>query len=230
MVTSNLNLVSLKDELNNYLRYFFQSTDPNSRLTETTQTFNGDDSTVLFPPTNSATLAYVAWDGVEIGGVKQDFGTDWTINWRGANAGTITFTTAPTTGTNNVSIKYGYGSSNMVYPDYPRNDLGVDQYPRIGFLVNIAPEIAGMGGTNLPINNTITITLKAVGPNTRLIDSYIDSLLEQIKQDAKQFYNINFINPVRLNNFNLTEDPTRNIIARIVDLEIRNRFEIITYS
>ena len=230
MVTTNLDIVELKDELNNYFRYYFQSVDPNSRLTETTETFNGDASTVKFTLSNGSTLGYVAWDGVSVGGTQLDFGTDWSIHWRGSDVGKVEFTSAPASGTDNVSIKYGYGSTNMVYPDYPRNDLGLDQYPRIGFLVSITPEVSGMAGTNLPINNTITISMKAVDKNTYNIDTYISGLMGQMKIDSKQFYNFKFVSPTRLNNFNLTEDPTRNIIARVADFEIRNRCEIITFS
>lgn len=230
--TTNLDIVSLKDEVNNYIRYVFQSLDPDSRVTEATQTFSGDDATVKFTLTNGATLSYVAWDSVTIGGVKQDFGSGWTIHWRGADIGKVEFTTSPVTGTDNISITYGYTGSNnnMVYPDYPRNDLGLSQYPRVGFLIRINPSTAGLAGANNPIRNNILISLKVVDLDTYQIDYLTSQFLEQIKKDAKQFYNFDYIEPSGIGPYDISEDPVRNVAAKITDFEANNRYEIITFS
>lgn len=69
--------------------------------TAQTNTFNGDASTTAF--TLSPKPVLPESETVTVGGVSQTRGTDYTIDNR---TGVITFSTAPATGTNNISVSY----------------------------------------------------------------------------------------------------------------------------
>ena len=91
----------------NYLRW--KVSDPASRGSTATETFSGDGSTTTFTVANNG-MEYVGT--VTVDGITQRHGEHFTLDLKDENtAGTITFRTAPASGTNNISITYGYGTS-----------------------------------------------------------------------------------------------------------------------
>ena len=124
-----------KDILVDFLRH--RLTDPRSRGdTSNTETFDGDAETVTFSLTMpSGSLSCIT--AVTVGGTAQSKWADYTIDTQNAS---ITFTTAPGAGTDNVSVTYNYGSTNWVYPDIPFITTSPTSYPRISV------SLVGSGG------------------------------------------------------------------------------------
>lgn len=226
-----IDLVALKDEITNYVRYKFSSYDTQSRTTETTQTFPVTTSATIFALTNGTLLSYVAFDGVSVNGTVMSYGEHWLPYFRGAYKGKVILNTAVTSGT--VTVKYGYtnsGKSNYAYSDYPRLDLGLDQYPRVGFKLFPSSKLLGAGSGGYSLNTSLLVSLKIVGVNTQLIDEAATGLLNSIKVDAKRFYNFCFIRPDSIRDFELNDDTTGKVVSKIIDFVMANRVESINYS
>lgn len=101
----------------NYMRW--KLTDPEGRGSTTTETFNGDNSTKTFTLGNIG-VKYIG--SVTIGGTASNYIEDFTADLKDeSNAAIITFDTAPLTGTNNISVSYGYGST-WILPFMPKVD------------------------------------------------------------------------------------------------------------
>lgn len=72
----------------------------------TNETFSGDGSTTTFTLSNTPVVPES--ETVEVDGSQQTRGTDYTIDYE---TGVITFTTAPSSGTDNISVTYDYFDS-----------------------------------------------------------------------------------------------------------------------
>ncbi len=137
-------MIDLKMAFLNQLRK--RLTDPASRATTHTETFNGTGSATDFTLTNLS-LCYV--DSVSISSVTQTLITDYTIDFgTGAVGAKIKFSTPPANGTGNISVTYFTGS-NWIFDDYPREDAA---YPRIA-LTNVG----GAGETSGGVGDKIVI-------------------------------------------------------------------------
>jgi len=226
---TEFNLYKFKQELLNKFRYGFNSLDSQSRITETTTTFDGDDSTVYFTlsPTN---LSYVKT--VFVGGVRKYFGKDWDIEWRGDNKGKVHIFVAPATGTDNVSITWGNtgGNQNFVWPDFPKETLGVHSYPRIGFKVTTRADVGGLGGSQNVIRNDILIQIKIVDSDIFEIDYLASECADWVKKNAKNFYYFNFIKPASYNEFDNYDDNTEISHYKMIEFEIPNKLEVVSYD
>lgn len=93
-------------------------TDPQSRGTSDTDTFDGDDSTVAFTLDNQPLNA----TAVTVGGTAQTMGVDYTLAYA---TKIITFTTAPASGSDNVSVTYKYSTTaqSLVYTAFPEANV-----------------------------------------------------------------------------------------------------------
>lgn len=113
------------------LQEFFRNSDimtiSQREVTTVTETFNGDNSTTDFVVSNT-NLKNVR--SVTVDSNPQTKYTDYDIDW---NNNTISFTSAPATGTDNISIEYDYGSTDHIFMDFPREDISLSSYPRVGF-------------------------------------------------------------------------------------------------
>lgn len=137
------NLTEPDEQLMNFLRSTITEvarTGLSNRQTNTVETFNGDAATKIF----TLTVAPVCINSVSIGGTTQTAFLDYQIDLDNKK---ITFTTAPATGTNNISVDTDTGSS-WIYTDFPRDDLAKASYPRIGItVINESGDQQGLGAT-----------------------------------------------------------------------------------
>jgi hypothetical protein len=119
-------------------------TDPKGRHTETTESQNGTGSKTVFtltPPSGNVQCM----NSVTVGGTAQYKYKDYTMD---LYAKTITFTTAPDAGTNNVVFNYDYGSKSWIYPDMPMETLASTAFPRISVTeIGTSGRGAGLGET-----------------------------------------------------------------------------------
>lgn len=113
-MTVALSQLDYEKALINYLRW--KLTDPEGRGSTATETFSGDDSTTDFTVAQNG-VKYIGT--VTVGSSEKVFNQDYTVDFKNSSsAAVVTFRTAPTTGTDNISITYGYGST-WVYPFMP---------------------------------------------------------------------------------------------------------------
>jgi hypothetical protein len=230
ITTTLFNQEEWKKEIINYIRAKLYSLDPKTRITQTTLTFNGDDVTTSFALTSP--LRYIAPDGVTIDSVTKNYGSDWNIitDPEDTNYGKIVFVNAPATGTNNVSVTFGYGSKEWVYPDFPRKDVAVSTYPRIGLSMNESPLPGGLGGLQNVLKNRVRISVIFIDENTRLLDELSHALKNNIVKDAKKFYHFRYIQPDTSRFLNNSEDATKMVPMLTQDYIVDNHFEIVEYN
>ena len=229
-VITEFNLYKIKQEILNKFRWGFNSFDTQSRITETTTLFNGDNSETQFL-LSATRMSYVK--SVSVGGSPLDFGSAWDIEWRGADIGKVTFTSAPASGTDNISIVWGQinvGSQNFVHPDFPRTDLGTQSYPRVGFAINFRKAPGGLGGGQAVIANDGLIQIKVVGISTYDIDSITTNIENWIIQNSKNFYYFNYIRPEVIQNYDSYDDNTEEANYKILEFMIPRKLQVVTYT
>jgi hypothetical protein len=100
------------------------------RHTTTSQTFSGNTILTDFTVTNTKLLCV---NSVSISSVAQTKYVDYQIDLRNNK---IVFTTAPASGTNNISVSYDYNTSgtSWIYPDKPNTALTRTEYPRVSVI------------------------------------------------------------------------------------------------
>ena len=238
--TQQINIVAWKDELTNFFRYQLHDLDSNSRETETTQTFTGVAGQTVLALTYATRFRYVK--SVTISSQVKTYGIDYSINYRGTNVGKIVLSSA-LSGGESISVVYGYAnqyvdSNNkvtnrdaMVYPDFPRGDLGMSKYPRvgIGIMVPRQPGTASSGIQNV-IKSNPRISVLLLSPNSQQLDIFEDRICSLITQKAKSFYNFRYVYVENVRNISPSEDLTGEVIARNIDLIVPDRYEIVSYA
>ena len=225
----DFNIISLKDELLNKFRSNFNAYDSKLRITESTLVTSGDGNTKSF--LISTKLSYIK--SVTVDNVELSFGKDWSIIWRGTDAGKILFVSAPSNNTDNIVIVYGYKSTlgNFVYPDFPRTDLGVSSLPRIGFKVTVNSDVGGFGNIiQMPYKHEILLQIKVVSDNTYEVDYLINKINDFLKKNCKNFYNFNFIMPQSIAEYDNFSDNVEQNYSKIVEYKIPFKYEMLTLS
>ncbi len=227
-VTSQIDLRAFKDEMLNYVVNKLYSSDPKSRYSQTTTTFSGDASTTGFEL--SSTLRAIT--SVSISSVSQDYGEDYLpiFDSESATRGYIEFTSAPGSGTDNISVTYISGTPGWIYTDFPRKDLALSRYPRIAVGMIPTTVEGGLGGASNVLNTQIRVSILFLSENTRELDEFQNTLNTNLNKDAKDFYNWRYILPENARELSLGEDVSADIVARNQDYTIPDRYEIITYN
>ena len=142
----------LSANVTEYTRYDSDGYDklPN-RTIESTETFSGDDSETEF---SISTPNLVAIKEITIGGTKVYKYIDYDIDLDNAK---ITFDSAPTTGSNNISVTYFEGN-NWIYTDKPIDTLSRKSYPRVAIqLINQSERQRGVNDDYYYKNYTFQI-------------------------------------------------------------------------
>lgn len=157
-------------------------------VTTITEEFNGDSSEVDFTlsNTNVKNVRSITVDGVVVA-----FGSGYTVNYSTA---VVTFTSAPAIGTDNVDIQYDYGSADKIYPDFPRPDLTLGSFPRIGFDI-IGLDSADVGFGNAMSSN-ITFQINVYATKGEDTENYLDVFRQKIIDGRDSFYYMRRLVPV----------------------------------
>lgn len=132
--------------------------------------------------------------GITIGTTVLLYGRDYTLalgTSSTANA-LISFSSAHT-GT--LRYKFDYGSTDKIYPDFPRNDLTISSFPRIGFdVIDIPSEMGGFGNVN---KSEVNITIVVYDDSEKDVVNYIDSLRQKFIDAQDDFYYLKVVKPKR---------------------------------
>lgn len=191
-------------------------TDPSSRITEASQSFSGNGSTKTFTITQTGVVSVKS---ITVTSVSKAFGTDYSVSY-GNEGGTttITFVDAPIAGTNNIVVTYRYGK-NWIYPDFPKQNLSTDSFPRVAITFTngtIRPLGIGISGTMSKLLLSVSFFDKS--------DSEVSSLVESAKTailaNFNNFYYFKTIYPVALSPFITFKDGNTQILYQTMDLEI----------
>jgi hypothetical protein len=145
-------------------------------------------------------------------GSTLDYGTDYTFNFE---TGVITFT-SPQSGA--YTISYDSGSGDKIHPDFPRDDLSINSYPRIAMdILSIDTDAFGIGGSQFISNINFTIVIYA--NNLDNIETYIQAIKTAIESNAKTFYYIGFTKPTLIGPCISSPDRSDEIMQRNIDFQ-----------
>jgi len=212
MTAYNLNEIELA--LINDLRHHI--TDPLSRGSSTTDLFNGNNTTKIFTLSQTAISVEPT-----VNGVIMKYGTEYTINSGGTD---ITFSTAPSTGTNNVSIALKYGIT-WVYPDFNKTNITITDFPRISIsAISTNTQPNAIGGANFKTSLIISATI--AGKTRQQINSLINLVRERLLNNAKSFGLFTIIEPSAESALSDSALHQR-IMQRTIDFFIPYKFEVV---
>ncbi len=130
---------------------------------------------------------------ITVAAVSLAFGTDYTVNYGTGETGSNCVVTFVANQTGAIVITYDYGKD-KIWSDFPRDDLDINSYPRIGVDILSAPSDAfGIGGSQFI--SDINFTVIVYDDNADDIDGYIYSIRNKFISSAKSFYYLKFIKP-----------------------------------
>ena len=216
---SVFNRINTKNEFLNFLRtsdVFSTTVRGVTTVTDSGTTSETGDEIITLDNSTVKNIRAVTYDGSTI-----SYGTGYTFD---IDAGTVTLLSVATSKA--YTIQYDYGTSDKIYPDYPRPDLDLSSYPRIGFDIYAQnSEIAGFGNVN-KINFRFMINIYA--STNLLVEEYIDTLRVAIVNGQKSLYTISYMYP--LNEIETqpidTNNKNKKIFMGTFDVQVDNLYEI----
>ncbi len=124
-----------------------------------------------------------------------------------------------------VTITYDYGND-KIFPDYPRPDLTINSYPRIGFgIYGFRTEVAGFGNV---LRSSWRFDVRAYATSSEQADTLIDSL-RKINIDAfNKLECVNRIYPLDVRDLDYFETTKgkNKIYVKGIDIMSINSYEI----
>ncbi len=209
-----LNIQNTKQEQIVFLRNQDILTTTQRGVTTATNTGTFDaDETHLIAVSNGKNIR-----SITVAGSPLVFGTDYTVDYNYDDSGTIkikiTFNSAQTGA---YSIPYDYGTDS-IYPDFPRDDLTINSYPRIAMdIISISTDAFGIGGSQFISNINFTVVVYADGADE--IDGYVQAIKDAIRGNAKLFYYVNFVKPTITGPLISSPDRSDEIMQRNTDFQ-----------
>lgn len=133
---------------------------------------------------------------LSVGSTAKTFGTDYTVDYYYLDGSTrkcqITWV-ASTNGTGTVT--YDYGASEKIYPNFPRTDMTLASYPRVGLeIIDIDTVPYGYGNVN---NSDIDISFTVVDDSKDNILDIMNNIRSAIVNNQDSFYYLKLIKPRR---------------------------------
>ena len=161
---------------------------------------------------------------ITVDGVLNIFGIDYFVDYEDTNPGRITWNVA-FTGGETVSINYDYGTD-KIYSDFPRVDLSLKSYPRIGLKVyRSSTESFGIGGT-AEIGSWF-VRVGVWDEDMRMVDDYLTLVRNAFMTGNKSFYYFQFIDPQETTELRVVGKRHDEIVAKSLLLKIPLQVEII---
>lgn len=138
------------------------------------------------------------------------YGTDYTTNFL---TGVISFTVAQT---GSYTISYDNGSD-KIYPDFPRDDLTINSYPRIALdILNVSTDAFGIGGASFISN--VALTIVVYDDNSNDLDGYVQTIKDAYVSNSKAFYYLKFVKPTLIGPTIDSPDKKSEIMQKNIDL------------
>ena len=150
---------------------------------------------------------------ITVGAVSKSLGTDYTVDYKHANGCVITFGSNQT---GDYVVSHDYGKD-KIFPDFPRDDLTIDSYPRIAIdILNVSVDALGIGGDNFISN--VAFTVVVYEDKSDNIDGYIQAIKTAYMANAKTFYYLKFIKPTLIGPTINSPDKKDEIMSKNIDL------------
>jgi len=182
-------------------------------ITERGVTTTTQEDTLAASDTITIVAAVKNIRSITVGGVAKYVGTDYTVDYKHSTGCVVTF------GSNQTGayvVTYDYGGD-KIYPDFPRNDLTINSYPRIAVDVINAPiEPFGIGGDTFISN--VAITIVVFSNNSDNLDSYVQTIKDLYVSNAKNFYYLNFVKPTLIGPTVNSPDKKDEIMQKNIDI------------
>jgi len=159
---------------------------------------------------------------ITVGGVLKTRYTDYTVNYNYSTTKTrITFIAAQT---GVYSIPYDYGTD-KIFPDYPKSELKISNFPRVAIdVLSIATDAGGLGNTNL---SQITFSVTAYASKKNDIMDYIRNIRTAFIENQLNFYYLgSYIRPILTGPLIVTEDARDKIFQQNIDFVAPVNYEI----
>lgn len=120
-----------------------------------------------------------------------DYTTDYYYNDSGTRKCKVNFVSS-VTGT--ATITYDYGDE-KIYPDYPRVDMNLSNYPRVGIgIVDIPTKPIGFGNNNV---SNIDIEIRTLDSSNGNVNDIIKLIRTAIIDNQNNLYYLPVVKPVR---------------------------------
>ena len=214
----------IKKELTNYLRNSDIISPTDRGVTQFTENFSGDGIQTDFVLTGT---------GVGNGGIKNirtvtvdsvalTFGTDWVMS---DDFQTITFTTAPAIGVDNVEIEHDYSATgDKIYPDFNKVITENSTFPIIGFdiLATISEGIS-LGGS--AFRSTLQISFVGYERGANASDDLIEEIRDKLFQNRLNWFYLNYLRPDNEGPLLKVDGTNDKIFQRNTDWEAAFEFE-----
>ena len=162
---------------------------------------------------------------VKIGGVTQTRYTDYDVEYNSTDAGKITFTTAPVTGTDNIEINYDYGNG-WIFSFYPKPDISVSDAPRIG--MDLSMDTSPLGTGNRFVESTITTSIIVVSGNTLQVKALGTLVRNWLLENRTAFHNFNYYHNIRISPVTPYNEDNLYLYQRTIDFDIILETESVT--
>lgn len=196
---TTFSIQQLRDELCHLLRNSDILTTSVRGVTTASQTFTATAGQTVFTLTNTKAKNIRS---LTVQSVAKTYIKDYTVAW---DTSVITLGTGATLN-DSVVVSYDYGTSDKIYPDYPRDDLTLTSYPRVGIeLTSINTEPLGLGGMTHISDIVMTIFgWVSVNKDSSIAGGYggltdLNTLMYNIRNairtNAKSLYVINYMTP-----------------------------------
>jgi len=202
-----MNITQIKQEQLNFLRNsdVFTITQRGVTTQTDTGTFSSAAThTLATSPTTAKNIRSITR------GTLLTYGEDYTVNFL---TGVITFIVAQT---GSYTISYDTGSD-KIYPDFPRDDLTINSFPRIAIDILSAPiEPFGIGGDSFISN--VALTIVVYDKRSDDLDSYVQTIKDLYVSNAKNFYYLNFVKPTLIGPTINSQDKKDEIMQKNIDI------------
>jgi len=222
---SYLSLINIKHELLNFIRNSNVLSTTERGVTTTSEDFTatGGAETFTLTITTARNVRAVTDNGTAL-----KFGTDYNFTYS-ATTGYITqvIVSKVLTLGHKIAVSFDYKATqgSAIYPDYPRQDLDLSSYPRIGFdLFMYDKSTAGFGNVN---RSDLTFLIKILSGSTKSNDTYMDTLNQAVIAAQNNFYYLSYIKPTNITqNVPVSERGKNKIYEVSMRIMARNNYEI----
>lgn len=203
-----VNIQDTKNEQVQFLRNsdIFTTSQRGVTTQSDTGTFSSDSThTLSTNPTTAKNVRSVIIDSNTL-----TYGKDYTINFL---TGVITFTTAQS---GDYTISYDTGTD-KIYPDFPRDDLTINSYPRIAVDILNAPfSPFGIGGSSFI--SDVNMTIVVYDNNSNDLDGYIQTIKDLYVSNSKNFYYLSYVNITMIGPTINSQDKKDEIMQKNIDI------------
>jgi hypothetical protein len=165
-----------------------------------------------------------------VNGVAKYYVRDYTVDF---SSGVVTLNTGASLGVS-VIFSYDYGSSDKIFPDFPRDDLTLVSFPRIGVeLTSMTTEPIGLGGANhlstllftvivaVPVNKDVDVAGGFGGLSD--LEATMTLIRTAVSAGAKTFYSFPWISAQSMGP--LLKGVNDKVLQQTCDFVIKGVFE-----